>query len=109
MGPLRPPRRHPPPEHPLTAAPEDALHQLCAFAGLPYDPALLQASGGQGRVDELLSQPIGRREDADTARIEYRVPDAACNPYLVFAAVVTKTRFAISGCGPITAFWSSAL
>ena len=29
----------------LTAAPEDALHRLCAFAGLPYDPALLQEIG----------------------------------------------------------------
>ena len=41
---------------------------MCSSDLLPYDPALLQASGGQGRVDELLSQPIGRREDADTRR-----------------------------------------
>lgn len=50
----------------LTGSPEAALRQLCDFAGLPYDPALLEASGGRGRVDELLSQPIGRREAADT-------------------------------------------
>jgi glutamine synthetase len=37
---------------------------------------------------DLLRVPQHRPGEAVAARIEYRVPDAACNPYLVFAGVL---------------------
>ena len=37
---------------------------------------------------DLLRVPRHRRGNPDTARIEYRVPDAACNPYLAFSVIL---------------------
>ena len=51
----------------LTDAPEAALREVCTFAGLPWHDAVLRPADVGGRVDELLSQPITRRE-ADDAR-----------------------------------------
>ena len=46
---------------------------------------------------DLLRVPRHRRGNPDTARIEYRVPDAACNPYLVFAATLAAGLAGIEG------------
>ena len=37
---------------------------------------------------DLLRVPQHKPGEAAAARIEYRVPDAACNPYLAFAAIL---------------------
>jgi glutamine synthetase len=37
---------------------------------------------------DLLRVPEYRKEREIAARIEYRAPDAACNPYLAFAALL---------------------
>lgn len=52
----------------LTGDPRAALGALCDFAGLPFEPALLAAGGGEGRVDPRLSQAIGRSETTDDDR-----------------------------------------
>jgi len=47
----------------LTGSPETALREVCDFAGLPFDAAVLSPAEVAGRqVDVLLSQPITRRE-----------------------------------------------
>ena len=46
---------------------------------------------------DLLRVPRHRRDEPETARIEYRVPDAACNPYLVFAATLAAGLAGIDG------------
>ena len=46
---------------------------------------------------DLLRVPAHRPDQPDTARIEYRVPDAACNPYLAFAATLAAGLAGIDG------------
>ena len=50
---------------------------------------------------DLLRVPQHRRDQPETARIEYRVPDAACNPYLVFAATLAAGLAGIEGAYPL--------
>lgn len=46
---------------------------------------------------DLLRVPAHQADRPETARIEYRVPDAACNPYLVFAATLAAGLAGIEG------------
>jgi glutamine synthetase len=46
---------------------------------------------------DMLRVPQHRPDQPDTARIEFRVPDAACNPYLVFAATLAAGLAGIEG------------
>jgi glutamine synthetase len=46
---------------------------------------------------DLLRVPQHQADRPETARIEYRVPDAACNPYLVFAATLAAGLAGIEG------------
>lgn len=50
----------------LTNAPEEALKQICEFADLPFVSDVMAPKEVPGRkVDEMLSQPITRRESDD--------------------------------------------
>ena len=50
---------------------------------------------------DLLRVPQHKPGEAAAARIEYRVPDAACNPYLAFAAILEAGLGGVAGGLPL--------
>ena len=50
--------------------------------------APVYVSWARNNRSALVRVPVAKRGKVDSARIEYRAPDPACNPYLAFAAVL---------------------
>ena len=52
---------------------------------------------GQNIRSGLVRVPLYKRGKANTARVEFRLPDSACNPYLTFALMLAAGLRGIQG------------
>lgn len=55
---------------------------------VPGFEAPITLSWGRGNRSALIRIPLHKPEKPDSARLEFRSPDPACNPYLVFAVLL---------------------
>jgi len=58
---------------------------------------------------DIVRVPHVYKEDKDHARIEFRLPDAACNPYLSFAAILNAGIFGIENKLTMDKKWQSTI
>jgi glutamine synthetase len=64
---------------------------------VPGVEAPIFASYTASQFGDLVRIPAYRRGKEESVRIEYRAPDAACNPYLAFAALLAAGLAGIEG------------
>ena len=75
-------------------------------------PNLEAPVAGKNLVDnfsDIVRVPHVYKEDKDHARIEFRLPDAACNPYLSFAAILNAGIFGIENKLTMDKKWQSTI
>ena len=69
---------------------------------VPGSEAPIFASWTSGNMNDLIRVPAFRPGQEASMRVEYRAPDAACNPYLAFAAMLAAGLAGIQKDYPIS-------
>jgi glutamine synthetase len=59
--------------------------------------APVHVSWARNNRSALVRVPVVKRHRGESARVEYRAPDSACNPYLAFAVVLTAGLAGVTG------------
>ncbi len=69
---------------------------------VPGFEAPIFATWPSGNINDLIRIPTYREGEEPNVRVEYRAPDAACNPYLTFAVLLAAGLEGIEKQYPIT-------